>query len=413
MVISVISLFRWGSQNSANAAAAQTRVLAGRMDGAAFPFRELKLGPQSAPAREQTPGAWTTPAGSPKSLRPLISVIVLNYNGAPWLKRCLDSIRGQTLSDQIEVIVADNASADQSYQLAKELMRDWPRGLAVQLGTNLGYTEGNNRAAGQAHGQYLFFLNNDSWLEPDCLENLMRETRAAEAAVAGPLVMNYSDGFPQQDASREGFDVFGFLCTPALGPGLHEIFVAGGCALLVDADWFRELGGFDRQFFMYADEHDLCWRAWVAGARVILAPSAKAYHRSAASVNPHGHDRIVEIRTSDTKRFYANRNGLLVLLKNAEHVLLVIVPLQLLLLAAETLGVAMLTRRWSHFRRAFIEAVSDCWRLRRHIMAERRRVRKLRHHGDFWMLRFLRLRLNRWEEFRRVCRFGSLKVDPK
>jgi GT2 family glycosyltransferase len=164
---------------------------------------------------------------------------------------------------------------------------------------------------------------------------------------------------------------------------------------------------------MYADEYDLCWRAWVAGGKVILAASARLHHRGSAAVNPEGGERQVENRTSDTKRFYANRNDLLVLLKNCQHLLLLLVPLQVGLLVVEALGMSLLVRRWSFIRRAYLEALFDCWRLRSHILAERRRIREFRRRGDFWMLRFLQPRLNRWREFRRCRRFGMPKVDSK
>jgi GT2 family glycosyltransferase len=345
--------------------------------------------------------------------RPLISVIVLNYNGANWLPLCLTSLRNQTIFDRIEVIVADNASPDGSTGLAETIMEDWPNGRTTELGKNFGYSEGNNRATRFARGRHLFFLNHDSWLESDCLERLLSEIESAGAAVAAPFVMNYLDQTPQRDASRNGFDIFGLLCSPAISPSHREVFVAGGCALLIEAECFEKLGGFDPTFFMYADEHDFCWRAWLAGRKVILAASARAHHRSAASVNPAGSGEIVEVRTSDTKRFYANRNSLLVLLKNSRHLLLALVPLQLLLLAAEATVMGLLTHRWSHVRRAYLAAVWDCWRLRKHIRAERRRLKQFRQHGDLWMLRFFRLSLNRLEEFRRMRRLGLPKVDSK
>src|SRR5438128_1817745 len=89
---------------------------------------------------------------------PLITVIVLNYNGARWLKRCLPSLKDQTIFIQLEIIVADNASPDKSDQLAAELMNGWQNGRVLQHGENLGFCEGNNRAAMQAKGKYLFFL---------------------------------------------------------------------------------------------------------------------------------------------------------------------------------------------------------------------------------------------------------------
>jgi GT2 family glycosyltransferase len=367
-------------------------------------------GPKAGPA----PVGLQHPAGSvqPPGPDPLLSVIIINYNGAAWLQRCLDSLRRQTLFDQTEVIVADNASPDGSEGLAARLMGGWRNGRTLQHGSNLGYSGGNNRAALQARGRYLFFLNADTWLELDCLERLVQEMQAAGAAAAAPLVMDYTNGAIQSTGSR-GFDIFGLLSSNAGRLDRGEIFTAEGCSLLIEREWFRKLGGFDERFFMYADEYDLCWRLWATGGRVILAPSAKVHHRGAVAVNPRGGERVLEARTSDTKRYYANRNNLVVLLKNSQHLLLLLVPLQVVMLLAEALFMWAWTGRWSHIRRAYGEAMADCWRLRPHILAERRRLRSMRRHGDFWMLRFLRGRLNRWRELRRFRRFGMPKVDQK
>ncbi len=110
-----------------------------------------------------------------------------------------------------------------------------------------------------------------------------------------------------------------------------------GCAYLIRRELFEALGRFDPEFFMFADEFDLSWRVWISGHRAMAVPSARLHHRGAAQVNPAGGGATVEFRTSDTKRFYANRNSLLVLLKNARHLLLLLVPLQLGLLLLEGL----------------------------------------------------------------------------
>src|SRR4051812_45302447 len=106
-------------------------------------------------------------------IAPVISVLVLNYNGAHWLPRCLESLRRQTIFDQIEIIVADNQSPDNSSHIAQELTKDWPNARFIQNAANLGFAEGNNRAAAVATSKYLFLLNNDTWLEPDCLAKLV------------------------------------------------------------------------------------------------------------------------------------------------------------------------------------------------------------------------------------------------
>ncbi|PYJ02283.1 MAG: hypothetical protein DME25_16320, partial [Verrucomicrobia bacterium] len=89
---------------------------------------------------------------------PIVSVIVLNYNGANWIERCLTSLKTQTIFEESEVIVADNLSTDGSDALATRVVEKWPRGVFMQHGQNLGYCAGNNRAAERATGQYLLFL---------------------------------------------------------------------------------------------------------------------------------------------------------------------------------------------------------------------------------------------------------------
>ena len=348
----------------------------------------------------------------PLPVAPLISVVVLNYNGAAWLDRCLTSLATQTIADDLEIIFADNASTDHSDLLAEDLLKDRPNWRLVRHRANLGCSGGYNAAARLARGQFLLFLNPDVWLEPDCVERLLDEVRAAGAAVATPLVMDYQDD-TVQSAGESGFDLFGLLCGSGNWSKPQEILVASGPMLIINTEWFRKLGGFDAQFFMYAEEYDMCWRTWLAGGRVLLAPSARVHHRGAVAVNPRGGSAMIESRTSDTKRFYANRNGLLVLLKNSQHLLLLLVPLQLFLLATEALVMGLWARRISHVRRAYWEAVLDCWRLRRHVFAARQRLKSLRRRSDFWMLRFLCGRMNRWREFQRFLRFGPPKVDPK
>jgi GT2 family glycosyltransferase len=375
---------------------------------------------ERSPSSKTATGALPLPAGTEKPepavmcppTVPPLTVIINNYNGAPWLERCLASLHSQTIFQQLEVIVADDASPDQSATLAEDLTRHWPNARVVRNPTNLGFCLLNNGAAEMAHGRFVFFVNNDTWMEPDCLERLLAGAESAGASVAMPLVQDYADE-AIQTAGEAGFDIFGFISHQMDWSQQREIMVASGTCLLIETRLFRELGGFDKEFTVFADEYDLCWRVWVTGGKVILVPTARLRHRGGAGVNPLGGGKWVENRTCDTKRFLANRNNLLVLLKNCQHILLLLVPLQLLLLAVEAAFMAALTRRWSHVRRAYVEALCDCWRLRHHIMSERRRLAALRRRGDFWMLRFLRAPLNRWGEFRRMTRIGLLKVDAK
>jgi N-acetylglucosaminyl-diphospho-decaprenol L-rhamnosyltransferase len=341
---------------------------------------------------------------------PGMTVVVLNYNGARWLERCLASLKTQTIFDRLEIIVADNASPDRSDELAARLMQGWPNGRVLQNGANLGFCEGNNRAARHARGRWLLFLNNDTWLEPECLEILLRETEAARADASCPLILDYdSDSF--QSLGAAGFDVFGLASTRRSHPDRREVFMPEGCAYLIRREVFEQLGGFDPEFFMFADEFDLSWRLWRAGYRAVAVPASRLHHRGAAQVNPAGGGAVVEFRTSNTKRFYANRNGLMAAWKNTGVPLRLVLALQLLLLAAEALAGLVLIRRWSFVREAYLKAGEDTWRLRSHLRKERARLKPLLKRSDWAMLRFLKLRPNRWDELLRARRMGLPRVS--
>ncbi len=364
-------------------------------------YTEVKMEPDVSSTPEQRIGS------------PLISVIVLNYNGAPWLEKCVQSLQGQTIFSEIELLIVDNGSRDGSDELAAKLVDACPRGKFIPARTNLGFCEGNNFGAQLAKGTYLFFLNNDTWLESDCLEVLIREMERMKADFGTPLMLNYNDNSIQSSGGA-GFDIFGLMSLAPRKVGkTREMFVAGGCSFMINRELFRKLGGFDSKFFMYADEYDLSWRAWVTGARGVLVPAARLHHRGAANVNPAGGDQIVEMRTSDSKRYYTNRNCLVMPLKNSEDLLLLIFPLQVALLMVEALVAILVFRRWSFIRRAYIDAFIGCWRLRTHIRYERLHLRNLRRRTDWQMLRFLRFRLNRWDELLSMLRHGPPKVMAK
>jgi GT2 family glycosyltransferase len=183
-----------------------------------------------------------------------------------------------------------------------------------------------------------------------------------------------------------------------------------GCSWLVERKLFADLGGFDSEFFMYSDEYEFAFRLWISGRKAIAVPAARLHHRGAANVNPAGGAQVVEFRTSDTKRFYANRNGLLVILKNAQHVLLLLAVTQTALLLLEALAALVLVRRWSFIQRAYLNAFRDVWRLRHHVCAGRKKIQAFRRRSDWGMLRFLRWRPNRLEEVLQMWRKGPPKV---
>src|SRR4051812_665919 len=99
---------------------------------------------------------------------PKLSLIILNWNGRDHLVKCLESIKAQIPAGH-EVIVVDNASADDSLEVARKI---YPSLTIIPLKSNTGFCEPNNLAARQAAGEFLVFLNNDIMLGPDFFSHL-------------------------------------------------------------------------------------------------------------------------------------------------------------------------------------------------------------------------------------------------
>jgi len=337
----------------------------------------------------------------------LVSVILVCYNSSEWLPKCIASLRSQTVFQRIELIVVDNASSDRSEDSARTLTAGWDNVRVLQTGKNLGFSA-NNLGAEIARGQYLYLLNPDTWLEPDCLEQLLSSVQEAQADGAGSMVLEYEDQTLQAKGSH-GFDLFGNPVSPSKQRDPDPLFCIAGF-YFISREVFVRLGMLDEKFFMYGEEMDLSWRIWLSGHRIVYAVRAKCHHRGAVAVNPAGGTKAVENRTSTTKRFLANRNFLLVIAKNGQHFLLLLLLPCALLMAAEGLATLLMTRSWSLTRRTCLDPLVDFWRLRGHVREQRRGIKILRRRSDFWMLRFLRLRFGRWHEVARVIEAGFPKM---
>jgi GT2 family glycosyltransferase len=342
-----------------------------------------------------------------------ISVVVLNYNGKVWLPRCYESLEKQTIFSQLEVILTDNNSSDDSVKFTEDWRaRTGAKGRVQQNGANLFYCGANNNGAALATGEFLLFLNNDTWLEPDCLEKLYDETVRAGADGAAPLVLDYDDD-TYQSGGDSGIDLFGMATGGKRAAVVQDTFASPGCSLLLRTETFRRIGGFAAELLIYVDETDLSWRVWIAGGKIVCVPTARVHHRGAAVVNPAGNTKTLEMRTTDYKRFLTNRNGLFFLLKNCQHLLLLLLIPHLLLLGAEAMVMLVILRRWGHVKKAYIAALVEAFKMRGHIFEWRRRIAGFRQRGDFFMLRFLRLKPTRWHEVTRLFKFGAPKVDAR
>ncbi len=331
----------------------------------------------------------------------LVSLVVINYNCKPWLDRFFSSLRAQTIFDQCETIVVDNSSNDGSAAICERELKGWRNGHFLPTGGNYGYGGGCNFGARAALGKYLFFLNPDVWFESDCLEALVRQAESSSARVFAAAELGYDGGTfaPEtHDQGCPGFDIFGCPLPHVPKDKLEHPFAVGSF-FFVDRELFHKLGGFDEEFFVYGEELDLSWRVHIAGESMEVVRAAAVHHALAGSTDNTG-------RTTEFRRFYANRNQLMTILKNAHGPLLLLAFSHLVLIGAESIAGAVLARKPSFIVASLFKPLADCWRLRSYIMVQRQVIRRYRQRSDWWVARhFLRLGFGHWEYIKRFLKW--------
>lgn len=243
-------------------AARETATLAGAGNGAR---------PETLPVIPPT-----TPAPPHK-----VSIIIPVFNHAGYTRQCLAALRANTSHPAYEVIVVDNGSSDETQPMLAA-RRDI---TVIRNEENKGFTEACNQGAQAATGHYLLFLNNDTiplkgWLEP-----LVRRLDEAPWAGAAGSRLVYPDGTLQEAAAvvhRDGTaSNFGRHDHPAR-PRYNrpcEVDYCSGASLLVRADLFRELGGFDMRYSpAYYEETDLCFALREMDRAVVYEPASAVIH---------------------------------------------------------------------------------------------------------------------------------------
>ncbi len=222
---------------------------------------------------------------------PLVSTLVLNWNGAHLLSDCLSTLAAQQWPAH-EIVVVDNGSIDDSAAVAARYPARW-----LPMGDNLGFTRAYNRAVPEVKGDFVFFVNNDMRFEPDCLSQLARVLAADETLFAvDPTQRSWDGARVIHGRTRFVGGSYHDVVVPPwaveyTAPADAPVEVPWGCAgsLLVRRDRFDALGGFDPTFFIDFEDTDLCWRAWRRGWRTVYVPDAVLYHKVGMSGDEYQH----------------------------------------------------------------------------------------------------------------------------
>ncbi len=217
-----------------------------------------------------------------------VTISIVSGGDASLLAACLQSIPRAGAQIAVQTLVVDNRSGGSLDQLmASADGVEWIRNDRMR-----GFGENHNRALARADGRYLFVLNDDTELDPGCLDRLVRfMDQHRDVGCVGPR-LRYPDGRVQPSAFH--FPTPGRVALGAVtlqragwvesgGEAIRAVDWVNGAAMLIRTDAFRDLGGFDQDFYMYCEDVDLCRRLWDAGYRVAFFPPAGLTHHEYGS----------------------------------------------------------------------------------------------------------------------------------
>lgn len=219
---------------------------------------------------------------------PVISIIIVNYNGRDCINTCLASVLKSDFSD-FEVIFVDNASNDGSVSIAQIFADRDKRVKIIPQTIPLGPAKGRNKGIEAAQGEYLVFLDNDTEVAPSWLSEILKVMKNKKDVGCCQSKLLLSDK-KTLDTCGHYMSFLGFpfeLGSNELDRGQYdkeiEIFGARSASMCVLRDALIKAGVFDPDYFMHSEETDLCWRIWLAGYKIVYVPGSVVYHNRSGS----------------------------------------------------------------------------------------------------------------------------------
>ena len=223
---------------------------------------------------------------------PVVASMVV-YRPGPWFVESLQALAAQTYPQlQTLFLVVGTHDGDGEgidTDLTELIHSVLPQAVVRHIEGNPGFGLVSNEVARLVDGEGGFFclLHDDVALEPEAIERLIEETYRSNAGLVGPKLVEWDDPTILQSVGLN-VDRIGEV-EPLIGDNekdqeqhdsVRDVFALSSACLLIRSDLFRELGGFNRQIDFFGEELDLCWRAHLSGARVLIVPAAKARHRN-------------------------------------------------------------------------------------------------------------------------------------
>lgn len=301
----------------------------------------------------------------------ICSVCIANYNGIGVIHECLDSIMRQDCDFQIEIIVHDDASTDDSVEFIR---KHFPEIVLIKSTENVGFCVSNNRMVAKAHGKYVLILNNDAILHADALRTFYEHAEM----INKPAVL----GIRQYNAASGDLIDFGIFLDPFMNGIPNQNFkrmdvamVMGACLWLPKTLW-DEIGGFPEWFHTMHEDMYLCCMARLYGypVRVIMQSGYK--HWVGKSL---GGGKAVQNRLSTPlkRRVLSERNRIYVMaLCYPNPLFAIIFPLHILLLLLEGIVLAVIKKNKMVLDLIYLSSLRSFWAKHRKLFSKRDEIQK-------------------------------------
>lgn len=245
-----------------------------------------------------------------------VAVVILNWNGKNFLEKFLPSVVACN-SSYAEIIVADNASIDDSITFLKN---NYSQIRVIKNSHNRGFSKGYNDALKQVQAEYYVLLNSDVEVTPNWIDAVIKlMDNDTSIAACQPKIKGYNNKnyFEYAGAAGGFIDKYGYpFCRGRILGNIEEdkgqyndereIFWATGACFFVRAECYHQIGGLDEDFFAHMEEIDLCWRLKNIGYKIMYCPNSTVYHVGGGTLS----------KTSPRKTFLNFRNNLMLLCKN-------------------------------------------------------------------------------------------------
>ncbi len=212
--------------------------------------------------------------------KPLVSIIILNYNAGELLFNCVESVFKSDYKN-IDLIIVDNASNDKSYLKCKE---DFKEIQLIENKENLGYCEGNNTGIRHAKGEFIVILNPDTIVKPNWLDEFLKAYSKFGDALYQPKILSlYEEKILQSTGNMIHLFGFGFSRSKGIKDEnqfkeIEKIGYASGTCLFTSSKVLSKIGLLDPFLFLYHDDLDLGWRASQMGINSYFVPNAEIFH---------------------------------------------------------------------------------------------------------------------------------------